>query len=273
MSLEKSTAIVLRVVEFSETSYVVTLFTRDFGKIGAIAKGAKRPKSPFESALDLLSVCRIVFLHKTSEALDVLTEARLERRFRAGTRDLSRLYAGYYVAELLLELTDEADPHVDLFDAAEATLRELDDPPTPVVAGQAEVAPLAFPEDSTARRPDVESLVLRFELLALRSLGHLPSFTVCSACGSPIAGGARVSFGLLAGGALCIGCRAGQRRVMSVSRSVMDALERFAEESNAWREGIPVQVRGELRAVMNHFVSHLMGRRPRLHAWLSMLSA
>ena len=44
MSSEKSRAIVLRLVEFSETSLVVTLYTRDFGKIGALAKGARRPK-------------------------------------------------------------------------------------------------------------------------------------------------------------------------------------------------------------------------------------
>ena len=104
MSSEKTLAIVVRVVEFSETSCVVTLFTRDFGKIGALAKGARRPKSPFESALDLLAVCRIVFLHKSSESLDLLTEAKLERRFRAATRDLvaslRRILRGRVVARL-----------------------------------------------------------------------------------------------------------------------------------------------------------------------------
>ena len=68
MPSEKVQAIVIRVVEFSETSCVVTLFTREFGKISGLAKGARRPKSPFESALDLLAVCRIVFLHKSSDA-------------------------------------------------------------------------------------------------------------------------------------------------------------------------------------------------------------
>ncbi|MCA9162024.1 MAG: DNA repair protein RecO [Planctomycetales bacterium] len=96
MSSEKSTGLVLRVVDFSESSCIVTLFTRDFGKISALAKGGRRPKSPFESAIDLLSVIRVVFLHKSSESLDLLTEAKLERRFRAAQRDLSRLYAGFY---------------------------------------------------------------------------------------------------------------------------------------------------------------------------------
>ena len=88
MSSEKATAIVIRTVEFSETSLVVTLFTREFGKIGALAKGARRLKGPFESALDLLALCRIVFLHKSSDALDLLTEAKLLRRFRPAGRNL-----------------------------------------------------------------------------------------------------------------------------------------------------------------------------------------
>ena len=159
MSSEKSLAIVIRVVEFSESSCVVTLFTRDFGKISALAKGARRPKSPFEAALDLLAVCRVVFLRKSSDALDLLTEAKLERRFRSATRDLSRLYAGYYVAELLRDLTENGDPHPDLFQAADDTLARLD-------------------SDG-----DVAAEVLRFELTALRVLGHLPSLDDCVGCG------------------------------------------------------------------------------------------
>src|SRR5215468_5196458 len=125
MAAEKTLALVLRAVEFSETSSVVTLFTRDFGKIRGLAKGARRPKGPFESALDLLSLCRLVFLRKSSEALDLLTEAKLERRFRPANRDLSNLYAGYYVAELLNEFTDDYDPHAQLFDLADQTLLGL----------------------------------------------------------------------------------------------------------------------------------------------------
>src|SRR6185503_8943788 len=126
MPAEKTRAIILKLIEFSETSCVVTLFTEDFGKVGALAKGARRPKGPFEGALDLLALVRIVFLRKSSDSLDLLTEARLERRFRSGQRDLPRLYAGYYVAELLAELTASGDPHPELFVAGEQTLEALD---------------------------------------------------------------------------------------------------------------------------------------------------
>ena len=46
MPSEKALAIVIRAVEFSETSLVVTLFTREFGKLGALAKGAQTPQKP-----------------------------------------------------------------------------------------------------------------------------------------------------------------------------------------------------------------------------------
>src|SRR5208282_5318328 len=151
MPSEKASALVLRTVDFSETSLVVSLFTREFGKIGALAKGARRLKNPFESALDVLTLCRIVFLHKSSDALDLLTEAKLLRRFRPAGRDLSGLYAGYYVAELLDGLTDEDDPHPELFDLADETLAAF-------MAG-----------DSAAK------WIVRFELIALRLLGHIPS--------------------------------------------------------------------------------------------------
>ncbi len=159
MSSEKATALVLRAIDFSETSVVVTLFTREFGKIRALAKGGRRPKGPFESALDLLALCRVVFLRKSSDALDLLTEAKLERRFRPPRGALSNLYGAYYVAELLNELTDEYDPHPDLFDAAEQSLAAL------------------------SNTDAVAFAVLRFELTALRVLGHLPSLDRCVECG------------------------------------------------------------------------------------------
>jgi DNA repair protein RecO (recombination protein O) len=247
MSTQKTLAIVLRVVDFSETSVVATLFTRDFGKIGALAKGARRPKSPFEAALDLLALCRIVFIHKKSEALDLLTEARLERRFRAASRDLSRLYAGYYVAELLQELTDTGDPHPELFDTANETLLDLD-------SGQG-----------------VALGVFRFELTALRVLGHMPSLESCVGCGSPVPADDRVSFSQLLGGVLCHRCRPGKRQIVSVSSGVIQVLRRLSDvDASSWRH-MPLNPtqRGEMRGVLNGYFESLLGHRLRLQRYLA----
>ena len=216
MASEKASAIVIRTVEFSETSLVVTLFTREFGKIGALAKGARRLKGPFESALDLLALCRIVFLHKSSDALDLLTEAKLLRRFRPAGHDLSGLYAGYYVAELLGELTDEDDPHPELFDLADETLAAL-------AAGES-----------------VAKWLVRFELGALRLLGQMPSLEHVRRVRRrrwPLAG--RVAFGQLDGGVLCPACRGGKKQVVMVSAGVLRAMAQLADPTAtpgvAWR--------------------------------------
>jgi len=249
MSAEKSLAIVVRTIEFSETSVVATLFTEKFGKISALAKGARRPKGPFESALDLLAVVRIVFLHKSSGALDLLTEAKLERRFRAAARDLSRLYAGYYVAELLTELTDEGDPHADLFSAADRTLARLD--------ADAPVAPT----------------LLDFELTALRLLGHLPSLHDCVGCGNPVEAAGRIAFGLIVGGVLCPSCRPGQRQVVSISAPALVAMRKLTKETDENTEPTELEpkVRGELRGILSSYLAHLLGHKPRMHDYLRTL--
>jgi DNA repair protein RecO (recombination protein O) len=252
MSAEKALALVIRIVDFSETSTVVTLFSREFGKIRGLAKGSRRPKGPFESALDLLGLCRIVFLPKSSDVLDLVTEAKLERRFRPAGRDLTRLYAGYYVAELLNELTHDHDPHPELFDAACTTLAALSDEQVPVAAA-----------------------VLRFELTALRLLGHLPALDACVQCGSPIDVEHGAKLGILAGGVLCASCRPGQRLVIAVSAEALEALRTLAEPIAP--DQVPPEfdrrVYGSLRGVMNQYLSHLVGHKLRLPPYLSWSNA
>lgn len=250
MSTEKADALVLRVIDFSETSNIVTLLTREFGKVHALAKGGRRLKGPFESALDLLSECRVVFLRKSSEALDLLTEAKLEKRFRGRRGDLMSLYAGYYVAELLSELTHDLDPHPELYDTAVRTLAAL--------SGTGAIAPI----------------VLRFELLALHLVGHAPSWSTCVGCGTDVEPVGRVYFGHAAGGVLCGACRAGRKNVVSVSAGAIRVLAQYAEpESEDW-SGVELPARGggEIRALVNHYLCHVIGRRPRMHAYLGFLS-
>jgi DNA repair protein RecO (recombination protein O) len=246
MPSEKASALVLRVTDFSETSLVVSLFTREFGKIGALAKGARRLKNPFESALDVLTHCRIVFLHKSSEALDLVTEAKLVRRFRPCGANLRGLYAGYYVAELLGDLTDDNDPHPELFDLADETL-----------------AALAAGEVVHRRLP-------RFELGALGYVGHAPALRQCAECGTEIEMTGRIAFGGIHGGVLCRDCRRGKNQVVSVSAGVLRTMAQLADmESQTWqRMEIDARTLGELRGVLNHYIAHLVGRKPRMFEYL-----
>jgi len=135
MSAEKAQALVLRARPFGETSAIITCLTREVGKVRGLAKGAWRPKSKFDAALDLLSICQVLVLHRSSGNLDLFTEAFLEHRFRIGRYE-SSFAAGLYIAELLDSVTVDADPQPELFDLATRAIRFLSAPRRPLLFTQ-----------------------------------------------------------------------------------------------------------------------------------------
>ncbi len=244
MAAEQTTAIVIRTVEFSETSLIVTLLTRDWGRVSAIAKGARRPKGPFEGSLDLLAVCRVVVIRKTSDTLDLLTEAKLHKRFRGGQRSLPRLYGGYYVAEMLRLMTDDHDPHPDVYDLTIQTLEQID--------GDGDVA----------------SALLGFDAQLLRMLGHAPGTDRCTDCGGPLPAVSRIYFSLTAGGLVCNQCRPKQRQTVSVTAKVIDQLRHLHAAETKFPIPVPHDCYGELRAVMNRYIQTVVGSVPKMQTFL-----
>ncbi len=240
----------LRVIPWSETSLIANIYTREFGKLSVLAKGARRPKSPFEAALDLLSICRVVFIAKHSDALDLLTEAKLTKRFRGGTRDLLRLYAGYYVAELLERLTDKQDRQPGIYDLAVATLDAISDSAQPLAG-----------------------VVLRLELQMLRLVGHLPTWRLCAHCGQGVEPSAWWVFGTLASGMLCSNCQVGQRQLIRLASGAVDELEQFSSEQ--WREidisGLSSNHRSVIRGLVTRYLTVLLDRKLQMHPYLEEL--
>ena len=235
MPAEKTLAIVIRTIPFGETSSVVTVYCREFGKLRALAKGAWRPKSSFDGGLDLLSISQVLVIRKSSGGLDLLTEASLESRFRVGT-SLSAVLGGLHVAELLDVLSADADPQPELFDVAHATVRRLSD-------WRGDESPLA-------------SILLSAEMAILRIVGHAPETSLCVECRGPLSPTGRVAFGLLEGGTLCPNCRGGRRAVASLSSPALAALrgDRETKPSGA----------AEARGVIAAYLAHLLGRPTRV---------
>lgn len=292
--MEQSDAIVLRIYPWSETSCIANIYTRDFGKLSVLAKGARRPKSPFEAALDLLSICRVVFISKSADMLDVLTEAKLERRYRAASQGLLQLNCGYYVAELLDRLTDKGDKQPEIFELAEVTLTDLQNPGL-----------------------EPRAVVLRFELQMLRMVGHLPSWQSCAQCGSqlplvmrpdpgdaaprrpeparlktPVADSDEEEildtlavpqnrtdqvlwrfFSPVAGGVLCESCRPGARQLMRLDPMVTEQFAYFSQP--AWQEievdEYETDYRSIIRKIMVRYITMVLDRPLHLHAYLEEL--
>lgn len=148
------------------------------------------------------------------------------------------------MAELLADWTEEYDPHPGLFDEALATLQEL-----------------GAPELEAGPR------LARFEMVLLRELGYSPVLHACAVCGADV-GGRPAGFSPAAGGVVCANCQASQRECRPLSPGGLAALTRLGEPGSAWRGPYDGAVREEVRQVLNHYVTYLLGRRPRLLPYL-----
>lgn len=254
MSTEKTDALVIRLADFSESSKVVTFFTRDFGKISALAKGAKRLKGPFEGALDLLSECRLVFIKKESSGLDLATETQLIRRFQPHGKNLSSLYGGYYVAELLDGLTLEDDPHPPLYDAAVHALERL------------------------SLEDDHRLPILQFELLLLREIGHLPSFDACEICGRSVEFGASARYWVSQGGLICGDCGRPEFEHTTIHPGTIALLRQLLgtvdpdspppPAAGSLPDPLPPQHSKELRRILTAAIAHVLERKPKMLGYL-----
>lgn len=241
MSTEKADSIVIRQADFSESSRVVTLFSKEFGKLAVLAKGAKRLKGPFDAALDLLSECRIVFIRKSSGALGILTQAQLVRRFSPVPNSLNSLYGGYYVADLLCCLTEDFDPDPELYDLSVKTLARLSDP-----------------------KSDYNSVIVQFEVGVLCRLGLFPNLECCSVCGDPIATTAKFAHWVSQGGLLCSECRRDEYVGKSISGGSIAVLRRLADADSPLTDRIKItkEQTAECHKLAVSAITNVLGRKP-----------
>ncbi len=184
MSLLKDNAIVLRRLDYSETSQVIVVFTREHGQQRLIAKGIKRgTRVRTAVGVDLLEHGSVVYSSRpgNEDVLGALTEWRQQDGFPHLRRDLSKLYAAQYAAEVTAQLTEVNDPHAMLFDGLIDLLRRLE------------------------AAPPIESLVDYLRLM-LREIGLTPECGVCAACGRSVLADAVVYFSSRQGGAICRDC-------------------------------------------------------------------
>src|SRR4051794_18841356 len=200
MALTRDRCICLRKFEYSETSQILTLLSREHGLLRVIAKGAHRVTkagaSKFGGGIDLLDVADAVFTHAPERDLAPLTEWTLREGHLELHRDLRGMYLGLYAAELVGLLIEEHDPHAELFDRLEQTLPEL-------------------------ASPRVEEAFLSFEIDLLRETGYLPELWACTSCGSAVGTGEASYFSPSRGGVICRTCEGATPDRMEVDHRLL----------------------------------------------------
>ncbi len=174
-----ATGLTLHRLNLGETDKILTLYTREHGKLSAVAKGARRAGSRLSGATELFTLSR--FLLATGKSLDIVTQCEIENSFASLRNDLGLLARAAYFCELLDRLTLERDA------ASSAELLDLT------------VSALALLQQ-TETYPD--GVVHAYELGLLAVLGYAPVFDRCVRCGEPLER-RQLGFSPSLGGALC----------------------------------------------------------------------
>lgn len=127
--VQTTPAILLRKTRFSDTSLIVTWFTRDLGRIKTIAKGALRPKSRLAGVLDLFFDCEISIARSAKSELHTLREAVLRDAREGLRRDYRGVALASYFVELIELLTEPDHPAPELHDLLLRAFSHLDRKP------------------------------------------------------------------------------------------------------------------------------------------------
>jgi DNA repair protein RecO (recombination protein O) len=233
----KDQGICIRAVDYSETSQVVTFMTAEHGKVGTMAKGSKRPKSPFGGRIELLSYGALVLVDNPNAKLATLTEFQPRFDIVQGiSRSLGAYHSALLATELLDKLTGDRDPHAELY-------QEF----------------LQFLQEVLASKEVLASLI-RFQWALLREIGLQPVVDQCANCRTPFTPKwPEIYFSSLANGLVCRDCEgayAADR--VSVSGPASQSLQTMDHLQEAGHEDLEALE----RLLITHF-TNLLHRRPK----------
>jgi len=259
--LTKDEAIFIRAVDYSETSQIVTFFTRATGKISAIAKGSKRPKSAFDGPIEVFSYGKIVFSVPNKEKLATLTEFEQQLNFSRLADNLFALNCSFFAAELINLLTNEYDPHPGLFDSFLQFLQNASDYRASNIENR---------ESSNEQRATLSLLIL-FQLALLKEIGLQPVLNACVNCKTRYeirdtryeTGWPEVYFSSSANGLICRDCQNSfpdKVRLTNTAASCLADLKLLAESDERTLK--------EIEKILIHHFTELLRRPPKMAKYI-----
>jgi DNA repair protein RecO (recombination protein O) len=213
----KTPAIVLRQRKLGDADKIVTLYSANFGKIDAVAKGVRRITSRLAGHVEPLSHGNFMFAHGRN--LDIVTQVQTIETFQALRDDLDRLSRALYVAELVDRATEERAENFDLYRLLLSALSRL------------------------AETSDLDLAVRFFEMSLLAELGYRPQLDNCAGCHRALPSG-DTTWAPSVGGVVCPDCRPVDAPVRSLSPNVLPILRLL--QKNAFQEVARLQLAPEL---------------------------
>jgi DNA repair protein RecO (recombination protein O) len=229
--LARCEGVVLKTYALGDTSRIAVLYTREFGMLKAVAKGARKTPSRFGVALEPLTYGRYHVYHRPDRDLQLLSQAEAVTPYGAQLEDLARLTHAQAAAELVDRLVWGEEPHEELFALLCDTLAALRN-----------VAPASL-----------VAVTLACELKAAGYLGYRPRLDACVLCEGRLS--TRRLFSAARGGMLCDRCAQGESGVLALSADGLAAFSLLLDRPLGDALAL-VEVRrpGELLRVVEDFL-------------------
>jgi len=251
--LIKDTAICIRAVDYSETSQIVTFFARAAGKISAIAKGSKRPKSAFDGPIEIFSYGKIVFSDSNKEKLATLTEfesAYGGAGFSGLSNNLFTLNCCLFSTELLNKFTHDYDPHPQLFDDFLQFLQNAQE---------------------NKNKHQMLALLILFQLALLKEVGLQPILSYCVNCKTRYEHRAsstshQVYFSSSANGLICRDCEASFPDKVSLTQTAANCLANLKLLAESQEKTL-----NEIETVLVGHFTELLGHKPKMAKYILTL--
>jgi DNA repair protein RecO (recombination protein O) len=184
--LVKTEVIVLRSMKYRDTSKIVTFYSKEYGKLKGIAKGARTAKNKFGSALEPLSHSMLLVYKKEHRDLHLISQCDSIDSFRNLTKDLDRMTTGLSIIELIDQVTHHEERNLALFDLLVTTLSALN-----------------------ISTKNFQTYLLAFQLRLAALFGYAPNFDTCGECGKHILlgnGERQIAFEVVRGAVYCNKC-------------------------------------------------------------------
>ena len=248
----RTEGIVIRGFKMSQTSKVVLLFSREYGKLRLAAKGARRPKSKFGASLEPMTWGTFLFSKRENRDLQTLTEGDITYTFNEIKQSYRRLVCASSVCELLDHMTEDGDPNPLLFSVVLDVLRWME----------------TVPENR------LEVPLWYFQLKAASALGYRPHLSGCVRCGNRLSGD-RVWFSPLLGGALCEKDREDGVALKQTTVHFMEHLQ-IHRADRVDLDQFEIVDRRELNRALRGFLMHHIENRRRVRSldfWDQMMAA
>ena len=239
-------AIIIKKIKLGEADRILSLYTPHLGKMRAVAKGVRRPRSKMAGHLELLTHSQVSLARGRN--LDTVTGSQTINSFLPLKSDLQLTSYALYAVELIDQFTADNVENYPLFQLLLETMHNL-------------------------CQGNNNELVLRyFELHLLNLVGYRPQLQQCVSCRSPLKAITN-SFSPSAGGVLCPSCRQSQILTYPLSVNALKVL-RFLQSNNydtCSRLKMSPELSQELEGVMRNYIKYLLEREVKSVAWLDTL--